>query len=99
MPTIYQYLGIIFRFWSNEHDPVHIHAEYKGAIIIVLLYVQNGVVTHVRYKEEKDKFPPAKIKDLKTFVSKNKSTLAFAWTQYFEYKVRMKPIIITRRIK
>jgi len=99
MPTIYQYLGIVFRFWSREHEPVHIHAEYKGAIMIVKLYVKNGIVTHVRYEPDTGKFPPAKLKDLKTFVSRNKNTLAYAWTQFFENKAKLKPIIITRRIK
>jgi len=92
-------MGIVFKFWSNEHDPIHIHAEYKGAVMVVFLYVKNGVVTHVRYKEYVGKFPPAKIKDLKTFVSANKNTLSFAWTQFFENDVRFKPITITRRIK
>ena len=99
MPTIYQYLGIVFRFYSNEHEPVHIHADYKGAVMVVKLYTKNGVVVKVEYEENTGKFPPAKLKDLKIFVSANKNTLAYAWTQFFENKAKLKPIIITRRIK
>jgi hypothetical protein len=99
MPQIYQYLGIVIKFWSNEHEPIHIHAEYKGSVMIVKLYVKNGVVTHVRYEPHIGKFPPAKINDLKTFVSANKNALLLAWIQYFENNIRFKPIIITRRIK
>jgi hypothetical protein len=78
MPLIYQYLGIIFSFWSNEHHPIHVHAEYKGAVIAVLLYVENGIVSRVRYKPQSGKFSPAKIKDLKKFVSTNKNALLLA---------------------
>jgi len=92
-------MGIVFKFWSDEHNPIHVHAEYKDAVMVVFLYVKNGNVTHVRYKEASGKFPPAKIKDLKTFVSANKNTLAYVWTQFFENNVRFKPITVTRRIK
>jgi hypothetical protein len=29
MPKIFEYLGIIFFFYSNEHEPIHVHAK-KG---------------------------------------------------------------------
>lgn len=29
MPKIFEYLGIIIFFYSNEHEPVHVHAT-KG---------------------------------------------------------------------
>jgi hypothetical protein len=38
MPTIYKYLGIFFSFWSNEHNPIHVHVEYQGMKCKVLFY-------------------------------------------------------------
>jgi hypothetical protein len=29
MPKIFKYLGIIVFFYSNEHEPIHVHAK-KG---------------------------------------------------------------------
>ncbi len=29
MPKLFEYLGLILRFFSNEHEPIHIHAFYK----------------------------------------------------------------------
>ena len=29
MPTVFRFFGMQFYFWSNEHDPVHIHVR-KG---------------------------------------------------------------------
>ena len=31
MPKIYEYLGIILFFYSNEHEPIHIHGKFQGA--------------------------------------------------------------------
>jgi hypothetical protein len=29
MPTIYEYLGILIFFYSNEHEPIHVHGKYN----------------------------------------------------------------------
>lgn len=28
MPKLYEYLGIIIFFYSNEHEPVNVHGRY-----------------------------------------------------------------------
>ena len=30
MPKIYEYLGIIFFFYSNDHNPIHVHGQKGG---------------------------------------------------------------------
>ena len=30
MPKIFEYLGIVIYFYSNEHEPIHVHAEKSG---------------------------------------------------------------------
>ena len=30
MPKIFEYLGILIFFYSNEHEPIHVHAKYNG---------------------------------------------------------------------
>jgi hypothetical protein len=38
MPNIYSYFGIIFKFYSNDHEPLHVHAicgEYETIFDIV----------------------------------------------------------------
>jgi hypothetical protein len=29
MPTVFKFFGMQFYFWSNEHEPIHIHVK-KG---------------------------------------------------------------------
>ncbi|HRE09229.1 MAG TPA: DUF4160 domain-containing protein [Ignavibacteria bacterium] len=28
MPKLYEYLGIVVMFYSNEHTPIHVHGNY-----------------------------------------------------------------------
>ncbi|MET1257566.1 DUF4160 domain-containing protein [Aliikangiella maris] len=30
MPKLYEYLGIVLFFYSNEHEPIHVHGKYNG---------------------------------------------------------------------
>jgi hypothetical protein len=30
MPKIFEYFGIVILFYSNEHEPVHVHGKYQG---------------------------------------------------------------------
>ena len=31
MPKIFEYLGILLFFYSNEHEPIHVHGRYSGS--------------------------------------------------------------------
>ncbi len=30
MPKLYEYLGLVILFYSNEHEPIHVHGKYHG---------------------------------------------------------------------
>ena len=99
MPVIYEYLGIVISFWSNEHQPVHVHATYGDAIVKVSFYVDEGRITTIRYKEEKGTFNKAKLHQLKDFISVYKYAILYAWEQKFIENVQIKKIVITKKIK
>lgn len=48
MPKLYEYLGIVIYFWSNEHEPIHVHGEYQGKESKAELRVENGKVSEIR---------------------------------------------------
>jgi len=29
MPKLYEYFGLIFLFYSNEHEPIHVHGKFQ----------------------------------------------------------------------
>ena len=33
MPKIFEYLGILIFFYSNEHEPIHVHGKYAYKIV------------------------------------------------------------------
>ena len=99
MPTIYEYLGIVLQFYSIEHEPIHIHAIYDGNVVKVCLFVRDGKVYRVSYTNYKGSFTPAKMRQLKDFVKDYKQALVYAWQQYFENGVTLKPIKITKQIR
>ncbi|MCL2313011.1 MAG: DUF4160 domain-containing protein [Firmicutes bacterium] len=86
MPTLYDYLGIKFFFFGNEHKPIHIHAEYGGARVKVSFFLQEGNVYRTTYKAELGKFPPNKLKELKKIVSVYKTQLIQKWIDFFYFR-------------
>ena len=99
MPNIYKYLGIVIKLYTHDHDPIHFHAVYSdGAEVRISLYERDGVVHTVRYEVLKGNISPAKMDDLKTFVSKHKNALLLAYNQ-IKGGSKFKTIEITKRIK
>ena len=98
MPVIYEYLGIIIGFYTNDHEPIHIHATYGNAVIKVILHTKDGKVYRTTYQEVTGKFSPAKLKQLKDFVAKYKEAMLFAWEQVFRYGNTIKRVVITKKI-
>ncbi|EIY8044138.1 DUF4160 domain-containing protein [Vibrio vulnificus] len=44
MPKIYEYLGIILFFYSNEHEPIHIHGKFQGKESKAEIHLKNGAL-------------------------------------------------------
>ena len=42
MPKIYEYFGFIFYFYSNEHEPIHVHVKHGDEESIFELIMMNG---------------------------------------------------------
>jgi len=98
MPKIYEYLGITIMFYSDEHEPIHIHAIYGEAAIKVAFFLKEGEIYRVTYKEIRGSFSSSKLKQLKKFISKYKKDIVLAWDNYFIWKTKVKFIRITKKL-
>lgn len=98
MPKIYEYFGIVIRFFSDEHQPIHVHASYEDSVMKVSFHIRDGKIYRVSYTEINGKFPPAKIKELKDFVSVYKTDIVKAWDNYFIWKTKVDFVRITKKI-
>jgi hypothetical protein len=101
MPKIFEYLGILIFFYSNEHEPIHVHArkgenESKAEFII-----QNGEIIEIRIKQV-DRFTPlkkAEMKLFKEFLEIFANKIVQKWIDYFILHKDVEFERITKRIR
>ena len=48
MPKIFEYLGILIFFYSNDHEPIHVHAKKGEYESKAEFYLSNGLITEIR---------------------------------------------------
>ena len=52
MPKIFEYFGFIFYFYSNEHEPIHVHVQHSGRESIFELIMMNGKLIEIKIREK-----------------------------------------------
>ena len=98
MPKIFEYLGIVILFYSDEHEPIHVHAVYNGSVIKVSFFIRDGKIYRVTYVTITGKFPPAKFRELKTFIAAYKYKIVEGWNRYFIWKTKVNFVRITKKL-
>jgi len=53
MPEIFEYFGIIFYFYSNGHEPIHVHVAAGDCETIFELIMEDGELKEIRRREKK----------------------------------------------
>ena len=101
MPKLYEYLGIVVYFYSNEHEPIHVHGRHAGRESRAEIILQGGRVVGIEFEDVPGKRPleGQKFKDFETLVTAKAEEIVERWINFFVRNVRSKPEIITRRIK
>ena len=101
MPKLYEYLGILVYFYSNEHEPIHVHGRHLGRERKAEIVLQNGRVVRVDFSDVSGKRPleGPKRRDFENFVEAKAEQIVQRWIEFFVQNIRTKPEIITRRIK
>ena len=87
MPKLYEYLGLIIFFYSNEHDPIHVHARYGEFESRIELIIKNGQVIGFTASgvPGKRKLPAKQLKDFKKLVKVLSDEIVQSWVNYFVY--------------
>ena len=57
MPKIFEYFGFIFYFYSNEHEPIHVHVIHGAKESIFDLIMLNGILVKIHVREKKGAEP------------------------------------------
>jgi len=76
MPTLFILLGYRFFFWSNEHDPIHVHiskgdAEARYNVVTLELVYNHG-------------FKRSELRMIESIVEENKEIIIGRWNEYFK---------------
>ena len=101
MPKLYEYLGILIYFYSNEHEPIHVHGKHASRESRAEIIVENGRVLRVEISDIPGKRPleGQKLRDFEAFVEARADEIVERWINFFVHNIRTKPETITRRIK
>jgi hypothetical protein len=101
MPKIFEYLGILVFFYSNEHEPIHVHAKKGGYESKAEFYIINGEISEIKIKNTSEAKPlkGKDLKDFKIFLERYADKIVEKWIDYFVYHKDVEFEKITKRLK
>lgn len=101
MPKLYTYLGIIILFYSNEHEPIHVHGKHQGNESKAEIIIDDGEIKEIRIKPVKGRKPlkSSILNDFKEFVETYADEIVKKWIDYFVLHKQVSCEDIHRRIK
>ena len=96
MPKLYEYLGIIVFFYSNEHEPVHVHGRYGNHESKIEIILKDGIVQRLKTQKVpgRSPLPAAQLRHFKKLVSLLSDEIVQSWVNYFVYHKK----IVTKKI-
>lgn len=100
MPKIFEYFGFIFYFYSNEHEPVHVHVIHGDQESIFDLIMMDGELSEIHVREKKG-VEPLSDKDKRTaeaFIQKYYKNIIDKWVKFFVMKQRIRTTIIRKKL-
>jgi hypothetical protein len=101
MPKIFEYLGILIFFYSNEHEPVHVHGKFGEFESKAEFYIADGKIEEIKIKPVKGSRPLSgnKLRDFEVFLETYADKIVQKWIDYFIYHKDIEFEKINTRIK
>ena len=85
MPKLYEYLGLDVFFYSNEHQPVHVHGRCQGREGRADLRIVEGRVMRIDFVDQPGRLPlkPAEMDHFRKVVRARAQDIVQKWVDYF----------------
>lgn len=101
MPKLYEYFGVVVMFYSNEHEPVHVHGKCQGRECRAEIIVIDGEVDAVHFGPVagRAQLEPGEMRYFEEIVSARAADIVTKWIDYFVMHRSIKAEQITRRLK
>lgn len=100
MPKLYEYFGLIILFYSNEHEPIHVHGKFQERESKAEIVFENGKFKEIRITEVQGK-ESLDVKNLKKFrkiVELYRDDIVRKWVDFFIYNIEISSEKITKKI-
>ncbi|HLN73117.1 MAG TPA: DUF4160 domain-containing protein [Prolixibacteraceae bacterium] len=100
MPKLYEYFGLIFLFYSQEHEPIHIHGKFQDKESKAEIIFENGKFKEILIREVLGKEPldPQNLKKFKKIVELYRDDIVRKWIDFFVYNIEISSEKITKKI-
>ena len=100
MPKLYEYFGLIVLFYSNEHEPIHVHGKYQERESKAEIIFENGKFVEVRISEVTGKRPldRRRLATFKQLVELFRDDIVHKWIDFFVYNKPVQSETIARKI-
>lgn len=100
MAKIYEYFGIMFSFFSREHLPIHVHAQYGRFITIFEIITDKGRVIDIQKRRKKGahQLPPSQMRDAEKFVWARKEQIIKKWHEVKVMNKTVSPERVTYKV-
>jgi hypothetical protein len=101
MPKIFEYLGILIFFYSNEHEPIHVHAKKGECESKAEFFIINGEISEIKITNISGTLPlkGKELNDFKIFIENYADKIVEKWINYFIYHKEVEFEKITKRLK
>lgn len=99
MPKIFTYLNFIFFFFSNEHEPIHVHVQKGEYQSVFELILDDGKLStiNIRDKEGYDPLPVKDIVVVEKFIEYYHKDIVQKWVDFFVLKKKVTCTNITTK--
>jgi len=100
MPKIYEYFGFIFYFYSNEHEPIHVHVIHQGTEAIFDLILESGELIDIKRREKKHALPLSSQdeKEARTFIRAYYKNIVEKWVNFFVMRKQIRTTVIKKKL-
>ncbi len=100
MPKIFEYFGFIFFFYSNEHEPIHVHVLHGSKESVFELIMMNGELTDIRIREKNgaESLSDKEKRTVEMFIRKYYKNIIDKWIKFFVLKQAVRCTNIKNKI-
>ena len=101
MPKLYEYFGITIMFYSNEHEPIHVHGKCQGRESRAEMIIVEGEITEINYSSARGKasLSTSEMMYFKEIVNTKSNEIVQRWVDYFVLHKSFNTEQIQRRLK